>query len=336
MSAPSPARVPAASGIDPNGFFETVDCPFCASPRARPITGPICDGPSHNVEEPYRSMSFRMWRCDGCSFIYQRERLKSVHLTAFYAPETYHCYKSFSERGLIIRRLAMLSARKVVRVIERLRPRENEIFVDFGCGNGSWLELFRMCKAPWDLHGTEISDVNVGHIRKLGFKGHTCDHTNIDEFFKPGSVGVIFLHHVIEHVPSPLELFRSFHKVLSPGGIIIGQTPNSDCLELRVFGDHWGQWHVPQHLTLFDTRTMTAHARKAGLNVISLKSSPSGATQWAGSILKYAAARQKRVYRWTHEPLHPILTLLFAPLSVLQTWLHNTSHMDFIVQKPAS
>ena len=65
-----------------------------------------------------------------------------------------------------------------------------------------------------------------------------------------------------------------------------------------------------------------------------MKSSPSGATQWSGSLLKAWAARRGRVYRWTNEPLHPYLTLLFAPVAAIQCLFNNSSHLDFILRKP--
>jgi SAM-dependent methyltransferase len=320
--------------VEASGLCQVVDCPFCGSAGAQPVTGMICDGPSHHVPEPYRSMSFRMVRCADCGFVYQREQLRREHLARFYDQQGYFCYKSFAERGFIIRRLAEFSARRLIAQIERLRPRTTDLFVDFGCGNGSWLELFRHCRVPWELHGTEIDAGNVEHVRKLGFRGHLCDDRNIEDSFAPGSVGMIYVHHVIEHVENPLEMLRRFRRVLAPGGIVVGQTPDVNCLERRLFGDHWCQWHLPHHLALFDKKTMAAHAARAGFEVALLKSSPSGATQWAASFLKWRAARRGRPYRWSDEPLHPLLTLMAAPLAVAQGLVHNTSHLDFVLRKP--
>jgi len=313
--------------------FETVDCPFCGSSTHRPATGLKCDGPEHNVPEPYRSMHFRMVQCGECGLRYQRERLRPEALAAFYRDD-YFCYQSFAERGAIIRQLALLTARTQVRLIERWRPPGPGVFVDFGCGNGSWLELFRAAGAPWEMYGTEIGAANVERIRQLGFRGHQCDEHTIERYFAPGSVSVIFMHHVIEHVASPLQMLAAFQRILAPGGIIVGQTPDAGSLECRLFGDHWLQWHLPQHLVVFDQPSLRRHAERAGFEVVRLKSSPSGATQWSGSLLKAWAARRGQVYRWTNEPLHPYLTLLFAPVAAVQCLFNNSSHLDFILRKP--
>jgi len=317
----------------PDELFEHVDCLGCGGARFTPVTGPICDGPSHGVVEPYRSLAFRIVRCADCGLHYQRERLAREHLGAFYRDE-YFCYQSFSERGAIVRLLTRLTARMQVRAIEKLRPPASDVVVDFGCGSGSWLELFRAAGAPWRMIGTELSEGNVEHVRRLGFEAHACDDTTLDQVLAPASVGVLFMHHVIEHLPDPLGTMRRFHDLLVPGGVIVGQTPDVDAIERRLYGDHWGQWHLPHHLVLFNRSTLGALARDAGLEVVRFKSSPSGATQWGGSLLKWRAARRGRVFRWCNEPLHPVMTLAFAPLAVVQSALGNSSHLDFVLRRP--
>jgi len=322
------------SDVDRSDLFEVVDCPFCTRAEHTPVTGAICDGPHYGVAEPYRSLAFRIVRCDGCGLLYQRERLLPESLSIFYDDEEYFCYQSFEERGAIIRFLGRLTARRAIRMIETLRNPDHDRFLDFGCGNGSWLELFRSCGATWPMVGAELTKGNVDHIRKLGFDGVVCDASNVDQRFEPGSLGVIHIHHVIEHVPSPLDLLRKLRRLLAPGGIIVGQTPNADCLERRLFGDAWTQWHLPQHLVVFEEPTLRRHAEDENLEVVSVRGSPSSATQWSASFLKARANRRGRIYRFTNEPLHGPLTLLAAPFSVLQARVHRTSHMDFVFRKP--
>ena len=313
--------------------FETVNCPLCSSPDNSYETGPICDGPSHNLSEPYRSTFFRLNRCNSCRVIYQRERLSSAEMDRLYDPDEYMCYQSFMQRGFIIRQLAMFSARKLVKEIESFRPTNNKLFVDYGCGSGSWLELFKLVNAPWDMMGTEISPSIIEHLTKQGFKGAVCTDEQINDIFRPGEVGVFYMHHVIEHLPSPLLTLDRLKKALCPGGIIVGQTPDADCLERRIFKDSWTQWHLPHHLTVFDKKSLALLAQKAGFELVLLKSSPSAATQWSLSILNSWAKKSGRTFRWNGEPLHKYLTLLFSPVSVIQSKVHNTSHVDFILKK---
>jgi SAM-dependent methyltransferase len=319
--------------LEPDGIREVIDCPLCGNAGHSPVTRPIPDGECHGLEEPWRSMRFQMVKCRECGLIYQRIRPRRDDIGRFYSGE-YGCYESFVQRGPIVRALAQFSARRLVATVERLRPPGNDVFLDFGCGIGAWMELFASIDAPWTMVGTEIATELIRRVEALGFPGMVCDDSNLDQFFAPSSIGVVHMHHVIEHVQNPLALLRTLRELLVPGGIIIGQTPESDCLERRLYGDYWVQWHLPRHLVIFDKASMRTHAERAGLEVVALKSSPSGAVVWGASLLKYRALRRGRPYRWMREPLHPYLMLLFAPLSLVQSVVTNTSHMDFILRKP--
>jgi SAM-dependent methyltransferase len=319
--------------VQPDGIREVADCPFCASARHAPVTHPLPDGECHTLPEPWRSMRFQMVECLECGLAYQRVRPRSEDVGHFYGDE-YDCYESLVRRGFIVRTLAQLSARRLVRRIESLRPPAGGVFVDFGCGSGAWLELLASIGAPWRMVGTEISPALIEQVRALGFEGHVCDDSDVEKCFEPGSVAVVHMNHVIEHVQSPLRLLRKLGELLAPGGLVVGQTPDRDCLEARLFGDDWVQWHLPRHMVIFDKVSMRKHAEKAGLEVVALESSPSGAVMWGASLLKRRARRRGRPYRVTREPLHAYLMLLFAPLAFAQSKLANTSHMDFILRKP--
>lgn len=318
----------------PDGIREVVDCPFCGSAERTPVTHAIPDGECHGLVAPWKDMLFQMVRCDGCGTHHQRVRPKREDVGAFYGGE-YDCYESLVERGFIVRNLAQLTARQLVRRIEALRPDESNVFVDFGCGSGTWMELLRSIDAPWEMVGTEIDAELIRQVEGLGFRGYVCDDSNVEHFLAPRSAAVVHMNHVIEHVQRPLDLLEKLREILVPGGLVVGQTPDHDCLERRLFGDDWVQWHLPRHMVIFDKQTMRKHAEKAGLEVVSLTSSPSGAVMWGASTLKRWANRRGRPYRVTREPLHPWLMLLFAPLSLVQSRFANTSHMDFVLRRPA-
>lgn len=328
----------AAGGISelqPDGVREVVACPLCSGTRYVPATSPIPDILEQDVNPPFRGMLFQMARCTGCGLHYQRIRPKREDIGRFYGSD-YFCYEPLSERGLVVRLLARLAARQLMRKIERHRPRTADLFVDFGCGCGSWLEMLRGVDAPWKMVGTEIALDLVRRVEELGFPAHVCDDSTIQEIFEAGSVGVFYMNHVIEHLHDPRGFLEKLRGLLVPGGIVVGQTPDQGCLERRVFKDYWTQWHLPQHLVVFDKNTLADLAARAGLEVVEISSSPSGASQWGASMLHYAARRRERTYRATREPLHPYLTLLFLPVALVQCLVGGTSHMDFVLRRPAS
>ena len=314
---------------------DEINCPFCHSDNFSPVTGQVPDIIATRVPEPFDTMLFQMVRCADCGLNYQRVQPKPADIGMFYDSE-YFCYVPIEERGAIVRFLTNITAKSLLKRLRSLAPSDNCTLFDYGCGNGPWLRLLRGVGAPWKLAGSEIDPELVRQVRDAGFDAVVATDADIDSQLAESSVGIFFMNHVIEHVRNPLELLRKLHRLLEPGGIVFGQTPNSDCAERRIFGDYWTQWHLPQHLVVFDMDTMRAHAEAAGFEVVELSSSPSAATQWAASILWWWSNKRGRPYRATLEPLHAPLTLLFAPLSVLQARFASTSHMDFILRKPAT
>tara|TARA_R110002049_G_scaffold150602_5_gene313732 strand:+ start:3374 stop:4273 length:900 start_codon:yes stop_codon:yes gene_type:complete len=295
----------------------------------------VTDITSTKVSAPYDAMRFQMVRCVDCGLNYQRVQLTPQDIGMFYDSE-YFCYVPISERGLIVKLLTEFSAKTLLKKLRKFAPSDDSTLFDYGCGNGNWLSLLQSVGAPWKLAGSEIDADLVKQVQEAGFDAVVANDSNLLEKVAPGSVGIFFMNHVIEHVRSPLDLLHKIFEVLEPGGIVYGQTPDSNCLEARLFGDRWTQWHLPQHLVLFDKRTMRQHAEKAGFEVIELSSSPSAATQWAASLLWAWSAMVGREYRASREPLHAPLTLLFAPLSLIQSKVANTSHMDFVLRKPVA
>jgi SAM-dependent methyltransferase len=316
-----------------DGIRDEISCPFCASDNFSPVTGPVTDLTGVKIDPPFDNMLFQMVQCQDCRLNYQRVQPNPKDIYKFYDSD-YFCYVPMSERGFIVNFLAKISAKSLVKKLKKFAPSDTCTLFDYGCGNGPWLRLLKMANAPWKLTGSEIDPALVKKVQEAGFEAVVANDETLLENVNPESVGIFFMNHVIEHIRSPLSLFEKIFTLLEPGGIVYGQTPDSDCLEARIFGDHWTQWHLPQHLVVFDKATMRLHAEKAGFEVMELSSSPSAATQWAASLLWSWSARVGRKYLATKEPLQAPLTLLFAPLSLLQSKISNTSHMDFVLRKP--
>jgi SAM-dependent methyltransferase len=182
--------------------------------------------------------------------------------------------------------------------------------------------------------GTDITAGPLAEIRGRGIEAYQCDETALQRHVQAGSVGVVHMFHVIEHVPNALRLLESVRDILVPGGVLIGQTPNVSSLGRRVWGDLWNQWHAPQHLVLFSHETLRRHAEKAGFEVLRISSSLSGATQWALSSLHAWARLRGRPFRHIHEPMYPPLILAAIPIALLEALFSHTCHVDFVFRKP--
>ncbi len=98
--------------------------------------------------------------------------------------------------------------------------------LDLGCGRGEALEVM-------SAHGITCSGVDsnvemVERCREKGFSAEVGDLFSALEDWPEGSLGAVVSFHVIEHLPAAdLErLTRLAWRVLSPGGVLVLETPN--------------------------------------------------------------------------------------------------------------
>ncbi len=310
-----------------------VVCEQCGSSGGEPVTGWLVDEESADQLPPaFRGEAFRFVQCGGCGLVYLPERPSADDLDVYYGVE-YKCFESFADRGAIMRTLSRLVARQKLRQIEGLMPSGQRRLLDYGCGAGTWLEIFQELGTDLEMMGCDVTELAVERVRARGIPAWVCDDTTLLDHVEPGSVGAIHLFHVIEHVPHAGHCLEALYRALAPGGAVVGQTPNVASWGCRVWGDHWDQWHVPRHLVLFDHHTLRQAAERVGFEV-EIKSSLSGATQWALSALAWWAARRGRPFRTSHEPLYPALILAFLPVAVIEALFAHTCHMDFVLRKP--
>jgi SAM-dependent methyltransferase len=322
MDRPASARVPRPLVI--------ADCDACGSPHWEPMLGPMLDDEDIEALPPgFRSQRFRMGRCADCGLVYLRERPDPRDLEVYY-PASYKCFQAYDQRGAIMRVLARRVARAKRRQIERLMPSGSRTLLDYGCGSGTWLSELRKVGCALDMIGTDVFDGPLASLRAQGIPAFRCDEESLFEHVAPGSVGVVHLFHVIEHVPSPARLLARLRDALAPGGAIVGQTPNVASFGSRFWGEAWNQWHAPHHFVIFSPATLARHARAAGLEVASISSSLSGATQWAQSGLRAWSAWKHRPFLGTSEPLYPALILAAIPLTMLELLFNRSCHMDFV------
>jgi SAM-dependent methyltransferase len=83
-----------------------------------------------------------------------------------------------------------------------------------------------------------------------------------------GSVGVVTLWHVLEHLPHPLEALGDLGRALQPDGALVLACPMSDSWEARLFGRYWSGYDVPRHLYTFSRQTLSQMLDLAGFDYV--------------------------------------------------------------------
>ena len=104
--------------------------------------------------------------------------------------------------------------------------------LDIGCGRGEFLDLLKA--RGISTRGIDIDTAMVRHCQE---KGHLVEYGDALEYLgklEPESLGGVFAAQVVEHmtISEISELVRQSFRVLRPGGPIVLETQNPQCLSI--------------------------------------------------------------------------------------------------------
>jgi SAM-dependent methyltransferase len=138
--------------------------------------------------------------------------------------------------------------------------------VDFGCGEGEFLELaakyFDLTGIELSPRGAEISRQRVASARIFeGPVTEVADHELSADHFD-----VVTQFGYIEHEWYPLAGLRAAYRILRPGGFTVIKTPNYASWNRHIRGIDWCGYHIPGHCNYFTARTLSELLRKAGFD----------------------------------------------------------------------
>jgi 2-polyprenyl-3-methyl-5-hydroxy-6-metoxy-1,4-benzoquinol methylase len=144
--------------------------------------------------------------------------------------------------------------------------------LEIGCAHGGYVALLRW--AGYDAHGTEMSPWIVNYARETFGVPVTAGPIE-GQAFAPGSLDVIVLNDVIEHLTDPVATLGHCARLLKPGGFFIIQTPeykehlsHADILATGdIFNTHM-KGKSDEHLYLFSRRSAQELFARLGFPVV--------------------------------------------------------------------
>jgi SAM-dependent methyltransferase len=146
------------------------------------------------------------------------------------------------------------------------RHRDGGRLLDVGCAYGFFLQEAKPC---FDVVGIELAEDAAAFARSTGLNvvSGIADEATLRSL---GSMDVIVLLDVIEHLPDPGATLRLCAEHLRAGGIVVLTTGDFASLYARLAGTHWRLMTPPQHLWFFTPDSMRRLANAAALTVESL------------------------------------------------------------------
>ncbi len=152
--------------------------------------------------------------------------------------------------------------RQRLRILAAVAPPPGRL-VDAGAGRGRFLAAARA--AGYDARGLEPSrrGVEAGRLRY----GVELEPVTVEEArVAPGSLDVVTLWHVLEHLDDPAGALERVAAWLRPGGTLLVAVPNLDSVQARLGGARWYHLDVPRHRTHFTPRGLEELLRVHGLD----------------------------------------------------------------------
>lgn len=138
--------------------------------------------------------------------------------------------------------------------------------LDIGCGRGEFLTLLR--EGGIAGRGIDLSDESVCICRKKGLEAERAD---LFEWLatSQGSLDGIFCGQVVEHLPPAglPDFTRLAAHALAPGGRIVIETPNPECL--AIFASHF--YLDPTHTRPVPAQLLVFYLEEAGFGSIEVE-----------------------------------------------------------------
>ena len=163
-------------------------------------------------------------------------------------------------------------------LIEKHSPRIGSL-LDIGCGKGHLLGAAK--SRGWSVTGYDVDCYTTQEIsKKIGVEILCGDFTKISRQSK--TFDVITMHHVIEHLKSPLPYLQSVHNLLRDGGILFLAQPNIHSLsalvkfyleKLRIKRKNVGAYYdTHHHLWYYTPSTLKNLLSRLGFEVLHVRS----------------------------------------------------------------
>lgn len=238
--------------------------------------------------------SFSYDRCAACGTVFAHPQPDAATLAQAYAGS----YGNYRAEASLVERLAEpLARREAARVARRADP--GSPLLDLGCGTGRFLERLQAVGWHGPLRGVEYAaEVADDASRRLGIP---VAHGRAEEadLGPPGTLGVLVMRHVIEHLRSAGTVLDRARAALRPDGLLYVATPDTRALSAKAFGQWWWGYEVPRHLVVFSRDGLRALVRRHGYEVVDEWWS-FAPQMWNASLgLRLAGRDPARVQRFT-------------------------------------
>ncbi len=227
---------------------------------------PLCGSEKHtkflNVKDFSTSKEvFSVVSCEDCKLLFTNPRPEKDEIGAYYNTLNYisHTNQKAGLFGLLYQNIRKRALAKKLHWIEARSPKGR--LLDYGSGTG---EFLNHCQSNgWHVKGVELADgPRENSIKDYGLTVYSPGELNRIE---DGSVDVVTMWHVLEHVEDLLGLSTQLTNKIVSGGRLVLALPNPESWDAKHYKEYWAAWDVPIHFYHFKKKNIELLAEKLGL-----------------------------------------------------------------------
>lgn len=286
-------------------------------------TCPACGGPGR--DRRYRVEDYDLYRCQDCrtEFLVPNAAREPVAHT-YWDDYKFQIYGDDRVRSDYEARYRTVleASRRYTSTLRRV--------VDVGCGVGNFLEWVR--SEGMDGTGVDVDDDAIATCRERGLDATRLE--DLHDRVPAGSVDLVTLWDVVEHLDDPAEVVRDLTSLLRPGGLMAFETPDASfpvrpaVIAIRKVAEpiRWSDMlYYSDHLTYFTVAGLSTLVERAGLEVMEHRGMRSPQAKMS-QLFDVWAERGAGAGR-----LGPVL---YRPLDAAMRTFHVNNKMILIARRP--
>lgn len=243
---------------EPASLVRMCDRDYASCPGCRSVGG----------REFARLRDYVLIRCADCDLVYVFPRKTESKNREHY--DDYYEGAGTAEHGLRQNRRRLFEEN--LKLIGDHCERDGHL-IDVGAAYGHFLELAQA--AGFDVMGVEVASAPCAF---MAVRGIACHQGSLDTApIARGSVDVVTMWDVLEHVSDPSALLEDAGKILRPGGLLAATVPNRRFQSLVIAMERVvrqdGNWRrqVPWHLNHFSARAIRSLLRQGSYRPLVVK-----------------------------------------------------------------
>lgn len=188
-----------------------------------------------------------IWRCSICGHGVTRPAMADV--AALYAQRESHDFLGHDSSWVQLIKSWWLSleARQLLRWVDA-RP---TLVVDYGAGNGMLAgRLAARSPEGCRVLALDFFDAPPGNLGRADYMSFAAAESGTVQ------ADLLCCFHVLEHDDDPHRMLDRIGALLRPGGTLVLEVPNIDCVWNPLFGTACANWYVPYHRLHFSRTSL--------------------------------------------------------------------------------